>query len=397
VASAIAAHDAAQSQLAWAQKMEAVGQLTGGVAHDFNNLLTAIGGSLALLEPALPDGHLREISASAQRAVDRGAQLTASLLAFSRKQRLDPQPVDANAMLAEFDPLIRRAAGETVAVSFVVDSALRPCNADPAQLEAAILNLVINARDAMAPNGGTLTIATRNVTLTRGDLAENPEATAGAFVAIAVADTGPGMSPSVLSKAFEPFFTTKEVGKGSGLGLSQVYGFARQLGGHVAIESQPGRGTRVTVYLPAVAAPPETAAPARPSGAPRRLAGTVLVAEDDPEVREVARATLQAAGCRVLLAADGPEALAILDTEPGIDLLFSDVVMPNGVSGIELARTARRLRPGLKVLLTSGFITAALERHAADGAFTVLAKPYRHADLMRELTAVLGAANARAS
>jgi PAS domain S-box-containing protein len=391
IAAAVAEREAAQRQLAHAQKMEAVGQLTGGIAHDFNNLLTALAGSLDLIDRVAGGGseRVRQLVAAALRATERGARLTASLLAFSRKQRLDIQTADVNALLREFAPLVHRAAGEAVKVEFVLDPALAACQLDVAQLEAAVLNLALNARDAM-PKGGRLTIATRNASLGLGDLAGNPEAAPGNFVVIAVQDTGHGMPPEMLGKVFEPFFTTKEVGKGTGLGLSQVYGFVRQLGGHVAIDSTPGRGTRVTMYLPAVAAvSPAAPATARLPEVSALPSATVLVVEDDEDVREVTCATLADAGCRVLSAGDSSEALAILVRREPIDLLFSDVVIPGGMNGIDLARAARCQRPDLKVLLTSGYAKAALERHAALGEFDILGKPYRQAELAARVRAVL--------
>jgi PAS domain S-box-containing protein len=357
VATALIEREAAQQQLAHAQKMEAVGQLTGGVAHDFNNLLTAISGNLELICHAAGSSaeRVRHLAAAAVRATERGARLTASLLAFARKQRLETQTAEANLLLAEFAPLVRRAVGESVEVEFDLDPALAACEVDAGQLEAAVLNLALNARDAM-PAGGRLTITTQNAGLGLADLAGNVEAAPGRFVAITVQDTGHGMEPGILERVFEPFFTTKEVGKGTGLGLSQVYGFVRQLGGHVAIDSTPGRGTRVTMYLPAVAVA-ETAATA-PMLALAEVAplppATVLVVEDDDDVRAVICAALEEAGCRVLSAGDASRALAILVRQEPIDVLFTDVVMPGAMNGVELARAARCQRPGLGVLLTSG-------------------------------------------
>jgi PAS domain S-box-containing protein len=395
VAAAVAERETAQAQLAHAQKIEAVGQLTGGVAHDFNNLLTAIAGNLELIANAAADNpaRVRHLAAAALRATERGARLNASLLAFSRKQPLRADAVDANALLQEFAPLVRRAVGEAVQVELALEPALQRCRVDAAQLEAAVLNLAINARDAMAPQGGRLVIESRNAGLGATDLTGNVDAVPGAFIAITVEDDGHGMTPDVLAKAFDPFFTTKEVGRGSGLGLSQVYGFVRQLGGHVAIDSAPGRGTRVTLYLPAAA---ETGAA---SVLPGKIAAvdapmieaTVLVVEDDADVREATRTALQAMGCRVLTAVDGPDALAQLKRgEVAVDLMFTDVVMPNGMSGIELAHAARHLRPELKVLLTSGYTASVLERLADAREFAVLRKPYRHADLAARICAELG-------
>src|SRR6185437_3832933 len=250
VAAAVAEQMAVEAALRQAQKMEAVGQLTGGIAHDFNNLLTAVSGNLELIERAASDPvRVRWLAASALRAAQRGAKLTASLLAFSRRQTLRPEPIDANLLIQESTTLLRRALGDTIRLELSFDPALEPCLADAGQLEAAMLNLTLNARDAM-PSSGTLTIRTRMVDLGAEQLTENAEARPGRYVAIAARDTGSGMRPDVLVHAFEPFFTTKDVGKGSGLGLSQVYGFVRQLRGHVTIDSIVGRGTTVTMFLP---------------------------------------------------------------------------------------------------------------------------------------------------
>jgi PAS domain S-box-containing protein len=370
-----------EAQLIHAQKMEAVGQLTGGVAHDFNNLLTTIAGSFELIERAAEGDptRVRQLVANGLHAADRGARLTSSLLAFSRKQHLKREVVDVNAHIRLIEPLLRQAVGETVDLDILLNSGLGRCEADVAQLETAILNLAINARDAMS-DGGELVISTRNAALSAADLAENKDAAAGAFVAIAVEDSGHGIDAEILAKVFEPFFTTKEVGKGSGLGLSQVYGFAHQLGGHVAIDSEPGIGTRVIIYLPAVAS--EVKQQHAPGDHPMPFAPLiVLLVEDDDLVREMTRQLLEESGCRVLEARHAKEAMGILQANPDIELLFSDVVMPEGVSGIELAQTARKLRPDLKVLLTSGYAEAIANVDAADEQLSVLLKPYRRSDL----------------
>jgi len=391
VASEIGERLKTEAALHQAQKMEAVGQLTGGVAHDFNNLLTAVVGYIEMIESAAADNpRVRQLAAAALRSLERGARLNASLLAFSGKQRLRIRTADVNALLEEILPLLCRAVGEGVRVGLSLEPALRAGRFDPAQLEAAVLNLAINARDAMRPAGGRLTIATRNASLGPADLAGNGDAAAGQFVAVAVEDTGCGMPPEVQQRCFEPFYTTKEVGQGTGLGLSQIHGFVRQSGGHVAIDSAPGRGTRVTLYLPmseddVAAAPVEEAAPGADASP---VSADVLVVEDDEHVRMAACAALEQIGCRVRAAGDGREARAILERGEAIDLLFSDVMMPNGLNGVELARAARSRRPGLKVLLTSGY-AAVVEQHAAVGEFEVLAKPYRRADLAARVRAVL--------
>ena len=376
-----------EAQLLQAQKMEAVGQLTGGIAHDFNNLLTAIAGSFELIDRgAGSPGRVRQLVANGLHAVDRGARLTSSLLAFSRKQRLEPEIVDVNAQIRLIEPLLRQAAGEMIRVEFALQADLDCCEADVAQLETAVLNLVINARDA-TPGSGRVIVASRDSILSADDLDDNREASPGRFVAISVEDTGEGIPPETLKRVFEPFFTTKEVGKGSGLGLSQVYGFAHQLGGHVEIQSTVGEGTRVTIYLPAALAPvvrPEFAG-AQATGFTKPL--TVLLVEDDELVRSTTREAMEEAGCRVVDARDGAQALAILSSDQEIDLLFSDVVMPE-INGLELARTATRLRPDLKVLLTSGYADAVVDCDPEAERITVLMKPYRRADLESRIAAI---------
>jgi signal transduction histidine kinase/ActR/RegA family two-component response regulator len=386
-------HAQAEEQLRQAQKMEAIGQFTGGVAHDFNNLLTTIIGNLELLlRPATNPEHTYRFLMSAQRAADRGAQLTATLLAFARRQTLCVTTVDPNALVTDFGMLIGRAVGETIALEMSLDPEVLPCRADGAQLQAAILNLAINARDAM-PEGGSLALTTRNVVLAATDLIGNADARPGPFVAVAVRDTGSGMPAHVLARAFEPFYTTKEIGKGTGLGLSQVYGFVRQSGGHVAIQTAKG-GTTVTLYLPAsdpLPAPSLEVSECAPA-VDARNGATVLVVEDDESVLELTSVALSGAGYRILVARDGRQALTLLQNDETIELIFSDVVMPQGMSGIELGRTARALRPGVKVLLTSGYAGAALDHEGAAGEFEILAKPYHQAQLAARVAAALSAA-----
>ena len=376
-----------EAQLLQAQKMEAVGQLTGGIAHDFNNLLTAIAGSFELIDRgAVNPGRVRQLVANGLHAVDRGARLTSSLLAFSRKQRLEPEIVDVNAQIRAIEPLLRQAAGEIIRVGFALQADLDCCEADVAQLETAVLNLVINARDAMAA-GGRLVISTRDRILTADDLDDNREAAPGRFVAITVEDSGEGIPPETLKRVFEPFFTTKEVGKGSGLGLSQVYGFAHQLGGHVEIQSTVGEGTRVTIYLPAALAQANGIglAGGQANGLAKPL--TVLLVEDDELVRATTKEAMEEAGCRVVDACNGAEALAILRSDQAIDLLFSDVIMPE-INGVELARAATRLRPELKILLTSGYADAVVDLDPEGERISVLMKPYRRADLESRIAAI---------
>jgi signal transduction histidine kinase len=383
-----------QAALRQAQKMEAVGQLTGGVAHDFNNLLTVIIGNIDFLESEAGNNpRLRKLTATIRRSAERGARLTTQLLAFSRLQPLRPETCNLNALILDFDALIRRALGETIAVQSNLHPGLWPCNVDPAQFEAAILNLIVNARDAM-PDGGTLTITTQNVTLAAGDPTIDDDVAPGAFVMVTVADTGIGMAPEILERAFEPFYTTKEVGKGSGLGLSQLYGFARQSGGTVKIASNVGCGTAVTIYLPKAtrqAAQPE---PAKPAAKPKGTE-TVLVVEDDPDVLDIAVATLTDLGYRILVAYDGVEAMAILERDEPIDLIFTDIVMPYGISGIQLARQARKLRQDIKILLTSGYTMQTLSAdYGAEKEFTIIGKPYRQAELAEHVRRALGSRDA---
>ena len=382
--------EAAEAGLVQAQRLEALGRLTGGIAHDFNNLLTAILGTVHLLERHLGqavDDRSKRLLGAARDAVNRGARLNASLLAFARRQKLHTTVLDTNELVQGFSPLIQRALGEAVTFTVTLQAGLPAARADTAQLEAALLNLAINARDAM-PGGGTATLSTRLARLDPAELAGNAEAAPGDYVAVTLADTGIGMPREVRERAFEPFFTTKPVGKGTGLGLSQVFGFIRQLGGHVAIASEVGRGTAVTLFLPAEAMEkPEPVAPAPAPAEPPRVVSvartTVLVAEDDERVREVTAETLRDAGFRVLAAPDGQEALALLQRSETIDVLFSDIVMPGGVNGIELARAARALRPGLPVLLATGYAGTVVG--GEDHGFEVMSKPYDQDAVVRRI------------
>ncbi len=379
-----------ENALRQAQKMEVVGQMTGGVAHDFNNLLTVVLGSAELLAGQVTDKPqaktLVEMIASAAM---RGASLTRSLLAFSRKQELEPRATDANALVEGMEPMLRRTLGGHVQVDLNCDAPQPTIMIDPAQLETAILNLALNARDAM-PKGGRLTIATATVELDADYAQHNPDAAPGRYVVLTVTDTGIGMPPDVLAQAFEPFFTTKEVGKGSGLGLSMVYGFVKQSNGHVKIYSEPGHGTAVRLYLPCAASPavPETDEP--PDETPASAGETILAVEDDDAVRAYVVGLLGSLGYTVLSAGNAPSALATLRQTPDIDLLFTDVMMPGGMNGVELARQARAIRPGLKVLFTSGYSGDALS-HAGklEPGVEPLTKPYRRNDLATRLRQVL--------
>src|SRR5437764_10245453 len=378
----------ARAALAQAQKMEAVGQLTGGVAHDFNNLLTVITNSLDLLETRLrPDPQTKRIIDSAQRAAERGARLTEQLLAFSRRQPLRPEINNINALIEGFEAVLRRACPEPIELEMALDRRPLAANIDSAQFETALLNLIVNARDAM-PKGGSVRISTGRKKLGAAEAKAMSELPPGDYVTVGVADTGEGMAPAVVSRVFEPFFTTKDVGKGSGLGLSQVYGFVTQSGGHVGIESKPGAGTTVTFYLPAAQLGAELRAAENAEEGEAPTLGRILVVEDDPEVLEVTVETLRIMGYEVLTAPDAPSALAVLRRERDIDVLFTDVVMPRGMNGLELAREAARLRPEMRVLLASGYSRAALSSEhglAGQDEFAFLAKPYRGSELANKL------------
>ncbi len=370
----------AEEQLLHAQKLEAVGQLTGGIAHDFNNLLTVISGNLQLLEAELPEPEVQEIIASAMRAVDRGADLVRRLLTFARRQSLQPRAVVPKPLLEELGHMLRRTLGEAVAVEIDCATDMPDVYADPNELDTALVNLALNARDAM-PRGGCLSIAAREVTIGKADNDSNLQP--GRYVSFEVGDTGTGMSPEVRARALDPFFTTKESGKGSGLGLSMVYGFVTQSGGNMAVESRLGYGTRVKLLLPATAPKAAAEEPGVSRVPVSERHETVLVVEDEADVRSVAERFLRAIGYNVISAASARSALDILVAENQVDLLFSDVVLGSGMDGIELARQARSIRPQLAVLLTSGYpgSRSELRKQEAMEAFELLRKPYRREDL----------------
>lgn len=365
-------------------KLETVAQLTGGVAHDFNHLPTAAMGCLDMILHDGKSGRITSLAETALRSLNWGAQLTQQLLAFARRQTLRPVSADLNALLTEIEVLIDRAVGETIDV--VIDSApgLPRCEVDPAQFEAAVMNLVINARDAM-PKGGRVRLTTRKVEM--GRIPSHIDLRSGDYVAFTVEDNGEGMRPEVAARAFEPFYTTKEIGKGSGLGLSMVYGFAKQSGGGVHIESAVGRGTSVTLYLPTAPLTAEDAQQDRAPDEPRHGAGSVLVVEDDDEVRDVSVEILQDLGYRALVARNGQEALEALQRSERIELLFTDLVMPGGMSGVALARHAQVIRPGLRILLTTGY--AGLEAPGTD-EFPIISKPFRSAELSLAIARLIG-------
>jgi signal transduction histidine kinase len=379
----------AEAALAQAQRLETVGRLTGGVAHDFNNLLTVIVGGLdMILRHPSDEARVRRLGEAALSAGQRGERLTRQLLAFSRNQELKLETVDIPFLVTQLEPLLSRAVGEAMTLTVLCDPHAGASMVDTAQFEAALLNLVVNAVDA-TPDNGQITIEVTTARLADGEVAD---ADAGDYVRVAVTDTGSGMPPEVLTRVFEPFFTTKEVGKGTGLGLAQVYGFLRQSGGGVSIDSTEGRGSTVALYLPAATSDAVAAVlePVAPSVPPTDLTGTrVLLAEDDPAVRALAEGVLLDLGCVVVTAVDGVNALTILEREGPFDLLMSDIIMPGGVSGVDLAHVASARDPTLAILLTTGYAGEKLAMSPADLPWPLLRKPFRVEQLSEALAAVL--------
>jgi PAS domain S-box-containing protein len=388
-----------EGQLRQAQKMEAIGQLTGGVAHDFNNLLTVIIGMSELLADSVgQDPELAPIVRAIDEAASRGAQLTQRMLAFARKQPLQARNTDINETVSRAASMLGRMLGEDITMKLSLADDLWPALVDPSQIEDVILNLAVNARDAM-PNGGQLVIETANAQLDEQYAAENVEVAAGDYVSVVVTDSGIGMSPDVIERVFEPFYTTKEVGRGTGLGLSMVYGFVKQSRGHVKIYSEVGHGTSIKLYLPRAGATAAEAMEAddRGSAAPGG-SETILVVEDSATVRGVAVGLLRGLGYTVLEAQDGHAALAILRKPVAIDLLFTDLIMPNGINGQDLLRRARELRPGLRAMFTSGYSEQFLQdRKSADADVPLLNKPYRKHALAEAVRGVLDGASVTAS
>ena len=384
--------EAAQAELRQVQKMESIGQLTGGVAHDFNNLLTVIIGGLERVQRLAPgdDGGLQRAAGLAMQGAQRAAILTQRLLAFSRRQPLDPKPTDINRLVTDTAALLHRTLGETIELESVLSPRVWPIDIDRNQMENALLNLAVNARDAM-PGGGKLTIETANVYLDEAYAGTAPELQPGQYVAISVSDTGCGMPPETLERVFEPFFTTKEIGRGTGLGLSQVYGFIKQSGGHVRIYSEPGQGTTVRLYLPRHLG--DTAAPQSGSAQqpPLRAKGeVVLVVEDDAQVRAHTTEALRELGYRVLKAEDAQEALRISASADRIDLLFTDVVLPGGRSGRQLAEALLAERPTTKVLYTTGYArNAIVHQGRLDRGTALITKPFAMRDLAVKVWTVL--------
>jgi PAS domain S-box-containing protein len=383
-----------ERRLAQAQKLEAIGQLAGGIAHDFNNLLTVISGNLELIEMRL-ERHpgpfavaIRTYLEHAQKAADTSAQLTDRLLTFGRRRLLEPRPLVINELVVSTTELLRRTLGEQVAVSTKLAPDLWLTLTDVGQVESAIVNLAVNARDAMS-TGGRLVIETRNVVADGDDIADGSGA--GEYVLLSVSDTGKGMPPEIVERAFEPFFTTKDAGRGTGLGLAMVYGFAKQSGGHATIYSEVGHGTSVNIYLPRASATP---APSISAEAPPSAGGgsgeRILVVEDEERLLTLAVTRLKELGYRVVEASNGTAALKVLDSDTRIDLIFTDLVMPCGVSGLEIARRGRARTPAAKVLLTTGYSEELVRTEdAREQGLRVLRKPYRLAELAKAIREVM--------
>jgi PAS domain S-box-containing protein len=395
VAERTKALERSEEQLRQSQKMDAIGQLTGGVAHDFNNLLTIIVGNLEVMQRRLkssnadPQGLARSVD-SAMRGAQRATALTQRLLAFSRQQPLDPRPVDVSRLVSDMSDLLRRTIGEQVTVEAVLAGGLWRAHVDANQLEMAILNLTVNARDAMS-EGGKLTIETSNASLDEGYAMDQVEVVPGQYVMIAVTDNGIGMDEQTAQRAFEPFFTTKDVGHGTGLGLSQVYGFVKQSGGHVKIYSEPGEGTTVKIYLPRWHAGLDEVAVPAPERVARAHAGeTILVVEDDNDVRGHTSSVIGELGYVVVQAANGKAALSLLDRHPDIQLLFTDVGLPGGMNGRQLADAARKKRKNLKVLFTTGYARNAIVHEGRlDPGVSLITKPFTFAALSEKLRTLL--------
>ncbi len=388
--------DQMQAALVKAQRLEAVGQLTGGVAHDFNNLLTVISGNHELLQARLTEPKSLELLKRAHDAADMAARLTSRLLTFARRRRLEPALLNLNEQVLNMSELLNRTLGEPISLKTVLAADLWPTRADPSEVENAVLNLAINARDAM-PEGGRLVIQTENTSIDPSTARGEAGQMAGEFVRLSVTDTGVGMTLDILARAFEPFFSTKESGRGTGLGLSTIYGFAQQSGGFAQIYSEVGEGTTVNIYLPrATAEALQKQQPSLDLVLFSEHGETVLVVEDYAAVREVAMQRLEGLGYVVLEAASGPAAIALLESGTKIDLVFSDVVMAGGISGFDLARWIAMHRPETDVLLTSGFAAEALEESVnSDTGLKLLRKPYNRRELSLALRQALATVPAK--
>jgi PAS domain S-box-containing protein len=380
-----------ERRLAQSQKMEAVGQLTGGIAHDFNNLLLVITGNLELLEPHVRTEDPRALLKEAQDAAALGSKLTDQLLTFARRRHMDAHVIRLNDLVVNIADMLRRTLGEHITLSTSLARDAWSTRADPGQFQSAIVNMAVNSRDAM-PQGGKLVIETRNIVLDTDDTDYHSELKPGAYVQLSISDTGTGMDPSVRDRVFEPFFTTKEKGRGTGLGLAMVYGFVKQSGGHVTIYSEPGHGTTINLYFPrsdALAQDTYSAKNASDTAGPTRE--TILVVEDDSRVRQLTIKRLKLIGYEVLEASDGPSALEILNRGDPVDLVFTDLIMPGGLSGRDVAMRAREIKPGIKVLLTSGYAEELVRGDDLQREnLKVLRKPYQQADLVTMLREVLG-------
>lgn len=379
-----------ERRLAHSQKMEAVGQLTGGIAHDFNNLLLVITGNLELLEQELEDERQRALLKEAQDAADLGSKLTDQLLSFARRRHLDAQVLHVNKLVVGIADMLRRTLGEHIGLSTSLAGDLWHTRLDPGQFQSAIINMAVNARDAM-PAGGKLILETRNAIIDEELVAVHPDLRPGDYVQLSVSDTGTGMPPEIRDRVFEPFFSTKEKGRGTGLGLAMVYGFVKQSGGHVTLYSELGHGTTINLYFPGVDIPAvkeqsvDKKVPAESSSR-----GKVLVVEDDDRVRLLTTTRLRMNGYEVLEASDGRAALDILNGGESIDLLFTDLLMPGGLSGRDIAAQARRIIPGIKILLTSGYAEELVYGDDLEQEqLKVLRKPYRQAELVIALRELL--------
>ncbi len=379
-----------EQQLRQSQKLDAIGQLTGGIAHDFNNVLSVMTGTIDILADGVADRpDLAEIAKLISDAANRGAELTSHLLAFARKQPLQPRRTDISQVLTEAANLLRPTLGEHVEVAWRLKEDAWPAMVDPAQLVTAILNLAVNARDAM-PEGGKLTIETGNVFLDEDYCGGHAEVEPGAYVMVAVSDTGPGIPEAIRHKVFEPFFTTKEVGKGTGLGLSMIYGFVKQSGGHITLYSEDGLGATFKIYLPRAGGPLTTDAEAVAAPQVHGSGETILVVEDDPIVRASVIVQLQSLGYMTITATKADEALAIIDSGAAFDLLFTDVVMSGSMNGRRLAEEVAKRRTALKVLFTSGYTEDAMIHHGRmERGVLLLPKPYRKSDLARMIRRAL--------
>jgi PAS domain S-box-containing protein len=380
-----------ERRLAQSQKMEAVGQLTGGIAHDFNNLLLVITGNLELLEEYIAGQETPEVLLKeAQAAVALGSKLTDQLLSFARRRHMDAQTIQLNELVVSITDMLRRTLGEHITLSTSLARNLWLTRADSGQFQSAIINMAVNARDAM-PQGGKLVVETRNIEFEHEHTDLQPELKPGQHVQLSISDTGTGMPPEIRDRVFEPFFTTKEKGRGTGLGLAMVYGFVKQSGGHVTIYSEVGQGTTINLYFPRAEDVSGARVRQKKGYSDPHARETILVVEDDPRVRELTIRRLKLIGYQVIEASDGPTALDILRGDTAIDLVFTDLVMPGGLSGRDVAIQARQIKPGIKVLLTSGYAEELMRGDDLEREqLIVLRKPYQQSDLIAALRDVLG-------